>query len=164
MTGQIRGRSDDSPNLVDIHVGNRLRLRRNVLRITQQQLASYVGLTFQQIQKYENGANRIGASRLWDIACVLGVNIDFFFEDMDDKTKNASPRKLLGVEENGGGSPFSRQNPSPDPMRTETALQLVRAYNRIPNRAIANNIYNLIIKLSHSCPYANGKADNESKF
>ena len=84
---------------------------------------------------------------------------------MDDETKNASPRKLLGVE----NSPISlsaadEDNPSPDPIRTETALQLVRAYNRIPNRAIANNIYNLIIKLSHSCPYSNGKADNESKF
>lgn len=164
MTGQIRGRSDDSPNLVDIHVGNRLRLRRNVLRITQQQLASYVGLTFQQIQKYENGANRIGASRLWDIACVLGVNIDFFFEDMDDKTKNASPRKLLGVEENGGGSPFSRQNPAPDPMRTETALQLVRAYNRIPNRKLADVLYNLMISLSHTSSYLNDKSDDETEF
>ena len=69
-----RGRlTGGTPNPVDIHVGNRIKLRRKVLHLSQQQMADKMGLTFQQIQKYEKGFNRVGASRLWDISRVLGV-------------------------------------------------------------------------------------------
>ena len=71
-TKSLRGRvNDNEPNPVDVHVGNRIRLRRTILHITQQQMAEMLGLTFQQIQKYEKGMNRVGASRLWDISRVL---------------------------------------------------------------------------------------------
>lgn len=84
-----RGRTPDGePNPIDIHVGKRMRLRRNLLGIPQEKLARMLGLTFQQVQKYEKGMNRIGCSRLWDIAQVLGVEISFFFEDMSYEIRN----------------------------------------------------------------------------
>ena len=82
-----RGRTPDGgPNPIDTHVGNRIRLRRQLLGYSQEKLASLLGLTFQQVQKYEKGMNRVGASRLWDMGKVLGVPISFFFEDMDEGT------------------------------------------------------------------------------
>ena len=80
-----------APNPVDVHVGNRIRLRRTLLGYSQQYMAKKLGLTFQQVQKYEKGCNRVGASRLWDISKVLDVTMDFFFEDMDKDIESQSP-------------------------------------------------------------------------
>ena len=78
---KCRGRMPDGrPNPIDIHVGKRIRLRRLALNLSQETLAELLGITFQQIQKYENGGNRISASRLWDCACVLDVPVQFFFQ------------------------------------------------------------------------------------
>lgn len=101
---------------VDVHVGKRIRHRRWLVGMTQQQLAERVGIKFQQIQKYETGANRVSASRLWDIADALEVPVSFFFEglDADDTAKqpaNKIPADLLGDKE---------------------ALDLVRSYYAIP--------------------------------
>ncbi|WP_428926076.1 helix-turn-helix domain-containing protein [Marinibacterium sp. SX1] len=103
---------------VDVHVGKRVRHRRWLIGMTQQQLAERVGIKFQQIQKYETGANRISASRLWDIADALEVPVSFFFEGLQDtsaeETANADsavPNDLLGDKE---------------------ALDLVRSYYAIP--------------------------------
>ena len=76
---------------VDAHVGKRIRHRRWMVGMTQQQLADRVGIKFQQIQKYETGMNRVSASRLWDIAETLGVNIGFFFEGIDEAREAPSP-------------------------------------------------------------------------
>lgn len=74
-----RGRTPTGqPNPIDVHVGNRIRLRRTLLGLSQEKLASLLGLTFQQVQKYERGMNRIGASRLWDMMQVLGVDANYF--------------------------------------------------------------------------------------
>ena len=74
--GNIRGRlADGTPNPIDLHVGKRVNLRRTMMGMSQERLASELGITFQQVQKYEKGLNRIGASRLWDLAQVLGVNV-----------------------------------------------------------------------------------------
>jgi len=70
---------------VDVHVGARLRFRRDLVGMTQKQLADRVGVKFQQIQKYEAGGNRVSASRMWDIAAALGVPVSYFFEGMDDQ-------------------------------------------------------------------------------
>src|ERR1700759_1086976 len=70
------------PNPVDVHVGSRVRLRRTLLGMSQEKLGEAIGLTFQQVQKYERGANRIGASRLFDLSRVLDVPVSFFFDDM----------------------------------------------------------------------------------
>lgn len=98
---------------VDVHVGKRVRHRRWMVGMTQQQLADKVGIKFQQIQKYETGMNRISASRLWDIADALGVPISFFFEGLDQSSTI--------VEEIDG-----------DILADKEALMLVRSYYAIP--------------------------------
>ena len=160
----IRGRIDDNePNPVDVHVGKRIRLRRTILHITQQQMADMLGLTFQQVQKYEKGMNRVGASRLWDISKVLKVPMNFFFEDMDEATAAQSPRMLSNnnddflLSDQHGGLDYE------DPMKRAETLELVRAYYKIPNRVIAKNLFNLIVSLSKSAYYTinNGEITQE---
>jgi len=99
---------------VDVHVGKRVRHRRWMVGMTQQQLADKVGIKFQQIQKYETGMNRISASRLWDIADALSVPINFFFEGLDSHS-------AAQVEEVTG-----------DILADKEALLLVRSYYSIP--------------------------------
>ena len=103
---------------VDVHVGKRVRHRRWMVGMTQQQLGDIVGIKFQQIQKYETGMNRISASRLWDIAQALGVSISFFFE---------------GFETAEGGSEHTESTPERgDLLADKEALELVRSYYSIP--------------------------------
>lgn len=101
---------------VDVHVGKRIRHRRWLVGITQQQLAEAVGIKFQQIQKYETGMNRVSASRLWDIAEALSVPVSFFFE---------------GLEEGGAAEAEGQELPG-DIMKDKEALELVRSYYAIP--------------------------------
>lgn len=77
-------KATDGPDLIDVHVGQRMRLRRIAMRLSQERLAEALGISFQQIQKYEKGANRISASKLFRIAHVLEVPINFFFEGLED--------------------------------------------------------------------------------
>ena len=100
---------------VDVHVGKRVRHRRWLVGMTQQQLAEQVGIKFQQIQKYETGANRVSASRLWDISEALDVPVSFFFEGLD-----------AAAEKAGGASVPA------DLMGDKEALDLVRSYYAIP--------------------------------
>jgi transcriptional regulator with XRE-family HTH domain len=102
---------------VDVHVGKRIRHRRWTLGTTQQQLADRVGIKFQQIQKYETGANRVSASRLWDIAGALSVPVSFFFEGMDAQTQ---PDLAVGPD-----------MPN-DILSDREALELLRSYYAIP--------------------------------
>ena len=91
-----RGKCDDgTPNPVDVYVGGRVKLRRLLLGMSQEELARQLGITFQQVQKYEKGLNRLSASRLWDISRVLTTNICYFFEDMSQDILNNSPRLLV---------------------------------------------------------------------
>lgn len=101
---------------VDVHVGKRIRHRRWMNGTTQQQLAEKVGIKFQQIQKYETGMNRVSASRLWDIASVLGVPVSFFFEGLD-----AQPDGEKGSHDLPG-----------DILTDKEALELLRSYYAIP--------------------------------
>ena len=105
---------------VDVHVGKRIRHRRWLAGMTQQQLAESVGIKFQQIQKYETGANRVSASRLWDIAAAMGVNVGFFFEGME-----AAP------SDSDVSSPAAKGTPA-DILGDKEALDLVRSYYAIP--------------------------------
>ena len=102
---------------VDVHVGQKVRRRRWMVGMTQQQLAEKVGIKFQQIQKYETGMNRVSASRLWDIAEVLEVPVSFFFDDIDDEKAAA---RVEGAAIPG------------DIMANKEALELVRSYYAIP--------------------------------
>jgi transcriptional regulator with XRE-family HTH domain len=141
-----RGRTPSGkPNPIDIHVGTRVRLRRTLLGLSQEKLGEALGLTFQQVQKYERGANRVGASRLFDLSRVLDVPINYFFEEMSDDTKNQTPSLLLngGLEETGVG--FEH-----DPMTKRETLELVRAYYRIVDPAIRKRVYELAKALADS--------------
>ncbi len=108
------------PHLVDIHVGKRIRHRRWLAGMTQQQLAESVGIKFQQIQKYETGANRVSASRLWDIAAAMGVDVGFFFEGVEAAQNVADT-----------GAPVVKGSPA-DILGDKEALDLVRSYYAIP--------------------------------
>lgn len=146
----IRGRMDDNePNPVDVHVGKRIRLRRTILHITQQQMADMLGLTFQQVQKYEKGANRVGASRLWDISKVLKVPMDFFFEDMEDGVAQLSPR-MLNANPSIKMVAEDTHSLDDDPMKRAETMELVRAYYKIPNRRVAKQLFDLLVSLSKS--------------
>ncbi len=137
-----RGRMPSGkPNPVDVHVGGRVRLRRTLLGMSQEKLGEAIGLTFQQVQKYERGANRIGASRLWDLSRVLECPISFFFEEMDESTASASPRNL-NVES------ADIEPPESDPMAKRETLELVRAYYRIKDYHVRRRIYELAKSLS----------------
>lgn len=105
------------PHPVDVHVGKRIRHRRWLAGMTQQNLAESVGIKFQQIQKYETGANRVSASRLWDIADALDVNVSFFFEGLEQEAD--------ATEEVAGNAPA-------DILGDKEALELIRSYYSIP--------------------------------
>src|ERR1700689_2171940 len=93
--GRDRRGKGGGPNPVDVHVGARLRLRRTLLGMSQEKLGEAIGLTFQQVQKYERGANRVGASRLFDLSRVLDVPVSFFFDDISDDVSQRSPRMMV---------------------------------------------------------------------
>lgn len=146
-----RGRTPlGEPNPIDVHVGNRIRLRRTLLGMSQERLASLLGLTFQQVQKYERGMNRVGASRLWDISKVLEAPISFFYEDMDKVVANQSPRMFSAVESAPSALQEDEADYISDPMQKQETIELVKAYYKIPNRKAARHLYNLIIAMSKS--------------
>ena len=105
---------------VDVHVGKRIRHRRWMVGMTQQQLAERVGIKFQQIQKYETGMNRVSASRLWDISEALSVPVSYFFEGMDSE--------VAPQEETSGAQAV----PPGDILSDKEALELIRSYYAMP--------------------------------
>ena len=123
------------PSPIDIHVGSRLRKRRKMAGISQEKLGEGLGLTFQQIQKYEKGVNRIGASRLQQAADILGVPVSFFFEG--------------GTEE-----PFESDGSAPSPsyiddfVSSEDGLRLAKAFMQIPRSAVRLRIVALVEELA----------------
>ena len=113
---------------IDVHVGTRVRLRRTLLGMSQEKLGEALGLTFQQIQKYERGVNRIGASRLFDLARVLDVPIGFFFDDMSPELGgNAATRSRAAAF----GFAEGQEGFEDDTLHRRETLELVRAYYRI---------------------------------
>ncbi len=134
-----RGRSaDGKPNPVDVHVGSRVRLRRTLLGISQEKLGEAIGLTFQQVQKYECGANRIGSSRLYDLGRVLDVPVSFFFDDMPEQAAAASPARLAAAD---GIAHFSAT--APDPLTRRETLELARHYHALPED-LRRSVYHLV--------------------
>jgi transcriptional regulator with XRE-family HTH domain len=132
-----RGRTPSGkPNPIDVHVGARVRLRRTLLGMSQEKLGEALGLTFQQVQKYERGANRVGASRLFDLSRVLDVPVSFFFDDMSEEVESLSPRLILGLKE----EPVAFEA---DPMTKRETLELVRAYYRITDPQVRRRVLDL---------------------
>ncbi len=131
------------PNPVDVHVGSRVRLRRTMLGMSQEKLGKAINLTFQQVQKYERGANRIGASRLYELSQVLDVPISFFFDEMPPSV-GARPRgRTPGLSE--GVEPYGA-----DPMVKRETLELVRAYYRIRDPRVRKKVFELTKVLAKS--------------
>lgn len=139
-----RGRTPSGkPNPVDVHVGNRVRLRRTLLGLSQEKLGESLGLTFQQVQKYERGANRIGASRLFDLSRVLDVPVAYFFDDMANEVADYSPRQIAFAGMAEEPEPFEA-----DPMTKRETLELVRAYYRITEPSVRRRIFELCKSLA----------------
>ncbi|ABC24392.1 helix-turn-helix domain-containing protein [Rhodospirillum rubrum] len=137
-----------SPDPVDVHVGRRLRLRRTLLGMSQEQLANAVGVTFQQIQKYERGSNRVSASRLYDISKVLGVPVAFFFEDIGDEVTSARLAPIVPDITGSGLSEPAIPAYEQDPLQKNETLELIRAYWRLPTDTVRKRALDLLKSLS----------------
>lgn len=136
----------DKPNPIDVHVGRRLRLRRTLLGMSQERLGQLLGLTFQQIQKYERGVNRIGSSRLYELGQILDVPVSFFFDDMSE---DRQARELLapGLAEEPAG--FAFDDVRELQLDKRETLELVRAYNRISDPAVRKRLFELAKALAN---------------
>ena len=127
-----------APNPIDKHVGSRVRMRRMMLNMSQEKLGDALGLTFQQVQKYEKGTNRIGASRLQQIAHILQVPVSFFFE--------GAPHVP--------GTPTSGLAEAPSPayvsdfLATSDGLSLTKAFMRIKNSKLRRRIVDLVEQIA----------------
>jgi transcriptional regulator with XRE-family HTH domain len=126
------------PNPIDVHVGSRIRLRRNMLGMSQEKLGESLGITFQQIQKYEKGTNRVGASRLQAIASILGVPVSFFFED----APNVPTGPAGGFREDNSTSYVV------DFLNSAEGLQLNRAFVKIADAKVRRRVVDLVKALA----------------
>ncbi len=124
---------------VDIHVGKRLRLRRTLLGMSQESIGKEIGVTFQQIQKYERGMNRIGASRLFDFSRVMNVPIAYFFEGYGDESKQSAAN---------GGMAEQAQPFEYEALSDRETLELVRAFKRVGDPDVRKRIFELVKSLS----------------
>ena len=130
--------SSKSPNPVDLHVGGRVRMRRKMLGVSQERLAEALGLTFQQVQKYERGANRISASKLYEIARFLSAPIAYFFEGLGDPTAGALAAGLDDASEQHVHG-F---------LMTSEGLELAAAFPRIVRSRLRRRILDLVRSLA----------------
>jgi transcriptional regulator with XRE-family HTH domain len=143
---RARGRTEDGkPNPIDVHVGARLRACRQARGLSQEVLSSRLGITFQQVQKYERGDNRMGSSRLYDLSVILGVSVGYFFEEISDQTALMSPRAQVK------SSPCDTLAAQPDGHFTSReTLDLVRVYYQITDLRKRRRIYDLARILASS--------------
>jgi len=126
------------PNPIDVHVGSRIRLRRNMLGMSQEKLGESLGITFQQIQKYEKGTNRVGASRLQAISSILGVPVSFFFED----APGGESVETRGMAEESSASFVV------DFLNSAEGLQLNRAFVQIADPKVRRKVLELVKALA----------------
>ncbi len=127
------------PDPIDVHVGSRVRLRRTLLGMSQEKLGNALGLTFQQIQKYERGANRIGSSRLYRLGRILDVPVSFFFEEAPDVM--ATDKKGMSEEADTFES---------DKLSKRETLELVRAYYKITDPKVRKRMFELVKAVGNS--------------
>jgi len=123
-----------------MHVGKRIRLRRTLLGMSQEQLGSELDITFQQVQKYERGANRVSASRLWDISQILDSPINYFFDDMSENTMRSSPRRVS----RGADDVDLSDEQTKDPMARRETLELVRTYYSIRTPLVRKRVSDMV--------------------
>jgi len=121
------------PHPIDVHVGRRVKMRRMLVGMSQEKLGEQLGLTFQQVQKYEKGANRIGASRLWDLSRILDVPVRFFFEG----ARSGADQAAEGFTEE------SQSDFVLDFIQSSEGVQLIKAFVRIKDESVRRGIVNL---------------------
>ncbi len=126
------------PNPIDVHVGSRVRLRRNLLGMNQTKLAEAIGVTYQQIQKYEWGVNRVGASRLFHLGRALDVPVSFFFEDLSPAAAGGGKRRTRGLSE----APAAVLEP--DSLSKPETVELIRAYYRVTDPGLRKRVLDLV--------------------
>ncbi len=136
--------SGNGPDPIDKHIGYRVRTRHNGHGMSQKVLGQVLGVAFQQIQKYENGSNRISASNLYKISQALDTNIAFFFEAMPESTLKAGPLRGPGLADQDS-TPFE-----PDPLTLRQASQLTRNFFRITDRQLRKQVLALVKALAAS--------------
>ena len=132
-----RRASKGFPNPIDVHVGNRMRVRRTLMGLTQEKLGEGLGLSFQQIQKYERGTNRVSSSRLFDLGRILGVPIAYFFDEMGADVMAQSPGQMQRAK------PAAIDLPA-DPATKRETLELVRVYCRIKDRSVRRRFTDVV--------------------
>ena len=136
--GRPKKDQNSGPNPVDVHVGGRVRLRRLYMDMSQSSLARAIGLTFQQIQKYERGLNRISASRLFDLSLVLEVPVSFFFDDMPEGLAETAPGRATAAGVNSDSS-----TDLGGPLAERETIELVKAYYAIKDRVMRRRVYEI---------------------
>ncbi|MBO6795688.1 helix-turn-helix domain-containing protein [Maricaulis sp.] len=128
--------SPRGPNPVDVHVGSRIRLRRQLLRMSQEKLGDELGVTFQQVQKYERGANRVGASRLYRLSRVLEVPVQFFFEGLNEKS-------TISAMAEGDQTPIVY-----DFIQSSDGVSLAESFSRIKDAKVRRRVLELVRTLA----------------
>ena len=132
------------PTWIDVHVGQRVRQRRTLLGYSQERLAEALNLTFQQVQKYERGANRVGAGRLYELAKALDVPVTYFFDDLPDAPDGAAAGPAM--------QEAAQRQYDTDPMAQRETLLLVRAYYNIADPAVRRRLLDLIRSMGKTDP------------
>lgn len=145
-TGGKPRKTKDGPTLIDAHVGGRIRSRRALLGMSQKDLGAKVALTFQQIQKYERGANRVGSGRLYEFSKILGVPIAYFFDEM--------PSELQSIAEKGSkrGKAIPSGAPDAEIMDRRDTLELVRTFHGINDTLVRQRFLELMREAARVCP------------
>jgi transcriptional regulator with XRE-family HTH domain len=131
------------PHPADIHVGKRLRLRRTILGLSQEAIGKAIGVTFQQVQKYERGVNRMGSSRLYEFSKILSVPVSYFFEEMDKTGSHGT--HAAGVAEDAPA--FEHEK-----MSSRETLEMMRAYYRITDPHVRKRVFELIKSIADDKP------------
>ncbi|MDG1005127.1 MAG: helix-turn-helix transcriptional regulator [Emcibacteraceae bacterium] len=129
-----------TPNPIDIHVGSRLRLRRALIGMSQEKLGNALEITFQQVQKYERGTNRISSSRLFQISRILDVSVSFFFDDMDTEV----------IKQTEGMVEINKQVLQVDKLSRRETLEFVRAYYKITDPMVRKKIFEMVKAIGNS--------------
>lgn len=130
-----------TPHPMDVHVGKRLRLKRTILGMSQDAIGSAIGVTFQQVQKYERGVNRMGASRLYQFSKLLGVPVSYFFEEFDES--NIDINSKHGMAE-ATAPAFDHE----DKMTSRETMEMMRSYYRIHSPKVRKGVFELVKSLA----------------
>ncbi len=140
---EVEEKGPRKANPIDVHVGVRVRLRRMLLGMSQEKLGEKLGLTFQQVQKYEKGVNRVGASRLHELGRVLGVSVGYFFEDAPNKDSTVGVSML-----EPGFSEMPAESYAADFLSSREGLELNKAFARISDTKVRRSIVDLVRSLA----------------